>query len=108
MGNLDLSRRTEQQASAQEQTAASMEELSATVQLNAGNAVRANELAEGASSEQSLGVAQVGQAVVQIDQAIQQNASLVEESAAADSLKQQAQRLVQAVSVFRLAPDPQS
>jgi methyl-accepting chemotaxis protein len=62
-----------------------------------------------ASSEQSLGVAQVGQAVVQIDQATQQNAALVEESAAAaDSLKQQAQRLVQAVSVFRLAPDPQS
>ena len=238
MGNMDLSRRTEQQASALEQTAASMEELSATVKLNAGNAVRANELAEGASgvatrggdvvgqvvstmqgiqqsaqkiadisgmidsiafqtnilalnaaveaarageqgrgfavvagevrtlaqrsaeasreikgligasvdaaeqgsaledqagvtmhdivdsirrvstvvgeisaasSEQSLGVAQVGQAVVQIDQATQQNAALVEESAAAaDSLKQQAQRLVQAVSVFRLAPDLQS
>jgi methyl-accepting chemotaxis protein len=56
-----------------------------------------------ASSEQSTGVAQVGQAVVQIDQATQQNAALVEESAAAaDSLQQQAQRLVQAVSVFRL------
>jgi methyl-accepting chemotaxis protein len=235
MGNMDLSRRTEQQASALEETAASMEELSATVKLNANNALEANRLAEGASSvatrggdvvdqvvttmqgiqrsaqkiadissmidsiafqtnilalnaaveaarageqgrgfavvagevrnlaqrsaeasreikglisasvkaaeqgsaladqagttmqdivasirgvsavvgeisaassEQNLGVAQVGQAVVQIDQATQQNAALVEESAsAADSLKQQAQRLVQAVSVFQLQPD---
>jgi methyl-accepting chemotaxis protein I, serine sensor receptor len=232
-GNLDLSRRTEQQASALEETAASMEELGSTVKLNAGHAQQASGLAEGASdvaakggavvdqvvttmqgiqasaqkiadissmidsiafqtnilalnaaveaarageqgrgfavvagevrslaqrsaeasreikgligtsvdaatqgatladqaghtmheivasirrvsdvvgaishasSEQSMGVAQVGQAVVQIDQATQQNAALVEESAAAaDSLKQQAQRLVQAVSVFRLA-----
>ena len=231
-GNLDLSGRTEQQASALEQTAASMEQLGATVKLNAGHAQQASLLAEGASDvaakggavvdqvvstmqgiqtsaqriadissmidsiafqtnilalnaaveaarageqgrgfavvagevrslaqrsaeasreikgligtsvdaatqgasladeagrtmqeivasirrvsgvvgeisnasrEQSMGVAQVGQAVVQIDQATQQNAALVEESAAAaDSLKQQAQRLVQAVSVFRL------
>jgi hypothetical protein len=40
-----------------------------------------------ASSEQSAGVAQVGEAVTQMDQATQQNAALVEESAAAaDSL----------------------
>jgi methyl-accepting chemotaxis protein len=39
-----------------------------------------------------------------MDQATQQNAALVEESAAAaESLKQQAQQLVQAVAVFRLA-----
>jgi methyl-accepting chemotaxis protein len=231
-GNNDLSRRTEQQASALEETAASMEQLSATVKLNASSAQQANQLAEGASgvatrggevvgqvvstmqgiqhsaqkisdisgmidsiafqtnilalnaaveaarageqgrgfavvagevrslaqrsaeasreikgligasvdaaeqgtaladqagatmkdivtsiqrvsavvgditaasSEQSLGVSQVGQAVVQIDLATQQNAALVEESAAAaDSLRQEAQRLVQAVSVFRL------
>ncbi|MDP2018294.1 methyl-accepting chemotaxis protein [Hydrogenophaga sp.] len=57
-----------------------------------------------ASSEQSSGVAQVGQAVSQIDQATQQNAALVEESAAAAaSLKHQAQQLVQAVAVFKLA-----
>ena len=38
-----------------------------------------------------------------MDQATQQNAALVEQSAAAaDSLKQQAQQLVQAVSAFRL------
>ena len=58
-----------------------------------------------ASSEQSLGVSQVGEAITQMDQATQQNAALVEESAAAaDSLKVQAQQLVQAVAVFRLAP----
>jgi methyl-accepting chemotaxis protein len=56
-----------------------------------------------ASSEQSNGVSQVGDAVTQMDQATQQNAALVEESAAAsESLKQQAQQLVQAVAVFKL------
>ncbi|MDH4418339.1 methyl-accepting chemotaxis protein [Acidovorax sp. HMWF029] len=57
-----------------------------------------------ASGEQSLGVSQVGEAITQMDQATQQNAALVEQSAAAaDSLKLQAQQLVQAVAVFRLA-----
>ncbi len=57
-----------------------------------------------ASSEQSAGVAQIGEAVVQMDQATQQNAALVEEmAAAAASLNGQAQDLVQAVSVFKLA-----
>ena len=57
-----------------------------------------------ASQEQSTGVAQVGEAITRMDQATQQNAALVEESAAAaDSLKVQAQQLVQAVAVFKLA-----
>ena len=56
-----------------------------------------------ASTEQSQGVAQVGEAVGQMDQVTQQNAALVEESAAAaESLKVQAQQLVQAVAVFKL------
>ncbi len=56
-----------------------------------------------ASSEQSSGVAQVGEAVVQMDQATQQNAALVEEmAAAAGSLKTQAEELVQTVAVFNL------
>jgi len=56
-----------------------------------------------ASAEQSSGVSQVGQAVSQMDQVTQQNAALVEESAAAaESLSRQAQRLVGAVSVFKL------
>ncbi len=55
-----------------------------------------------ATTEQSDGVNQVGNAVTQMDQATQQNAALVEESAAAAAnLKGQAQRLVDAVAVFR-------
>ncbi len=57
-----------------------------------------------ASIEQSSGVQQVGEAVTKMDQATQQNAALVEEgAAAADSLKGEAQALVQAVAVFKLA-----
>src|SRR5450830_858930 len=57
-----------------------------------------------ANSEQSTGMAQVGEAVTLMDQTTQQNAALVEESAAAaDSLKTQAQELVSAVAVFKLA-----
>jgi methyl-accepting chemotaxis protein len=59
-----------------------------------------------ASSEQSNGIAQVGEAVSQMDQVTQQNAALVEESAAAaESLKGQAGQLVQVVSGFKLAHD---
>lgn len=56
-----------------------------------------------ASREQSAGVGQVGQAITQMDQATQQNAALVEQSAAAaDSLQQQSRALVDSVAVFRL------
>ena len=56
-----------------------------------------------ASSAQSAGVSQGGEAVMHMDQATQQNAALVEESAAAaDSLRLQAQELLQAVALFRL------
>ena len=57
-----------------------------------------------ASEEQSQGIEQVHQAVSQMDDVTQQNASLVEQAAAAaHSLDEQAMRLTQAVSVFRLA-----
>ncbi len=57
-----------------------------------------------ASQEQSTGIGQVNQAVLQMDQVTQQNAALVEEAAAAAaSLEDQAARLAQSVSVFRLA-----
>jgi methyl-accepting chemotaxis protein len=57
-----------------------------------------------ATVEQSSGVQQVGDAVSQMDQVTQQNAALVEESAAAaESLKNQGQQLVEAVAVFKLA-----
>jgi methyl-accepting chemotaxis protein len=56
-----------------------------------------------ATQEQTSGIGQVNQAVVQLDQVTQQNAALVEQSAAAsESLQQQAARLVDAVGVFRL------
>ncbi|MGQ3092116.1 MAG: methyl-accepting chemotaxis protein [Roseateles sp.] len=57
-----------------------------------------------ATQEQTQGISQVGDAVTQLDQVTQQNAALVEESsAAADSLKQQAAKLVEAVNVFTLS-----
>jgi methyl-accepting chemotaxis protein len=58
-----------------------------------------------ASKEQSLGVAQIGQAVQQLDQTTQQNAALVEQgAAAAQSLKQQAAALVGSVAFFKTRP----
>jgi len=58
-----------------------------------------------ASTEQSDGVVQVGEAVTQMDQATQQNAALVEEMAAAASgLRSQAQELVKIVAVFSISP----
>jgi methyl-accepting chemotaxis protein len=57
-----------------------------------------------ATREQSDGISQVGTAVVQMDRATQQNAALVEESAAAaESLNQQARALMEQVSRFKLA-----
>ena len=57
-----------------------------------------------AASEQSAGIGQVNQSVGEIDRMTQQNAALVEESAAAaESLREQAARLAQLVSQFQLA-----
>jgi len=61
-GNLDLSARTESQASALEQTAASMEQFSSTVRQNADNAQQGNRLAQSASEVAVKG----GQAVAQV------------------------------------------
>ena len=56
-----------------------------------------------ATSEQSTGIDQINQAITNMDTATQQNAALVEESAAAaKSMQQQAQRLQELVSFFRL------
>jgi methyl-accepting chemotaxis protein len=55
-----------------------------------------------ASNSQSTGIGEVNLAVTQLDQMTQQNAALVEESAAAAaSLKEQAERLTAAISAFR-------
>ncbi|HUG58000.1 MAG TPA: methyl-accepting chemotaxis protein [Candidimonas sp.] len=56
-----------------------------------------------ASHEQSDGIQQVNQAVTEMDNVVQQNAALVEEAAAAaGSLQDQAARLTEAVSVFKI------
>ena len=56
-----------------------------------------------ASQEQSSGIEQVNQAITQMDDVTQQNAALVEEAAAAaESLQDQAAKLAEVVSVFKL------
>jgi methyl-accepting chemotaxis protein len=56
-----------------------------------------------AAMEQSQGIEQVNTSVVQLDQMTQQNAALVEQStAAAESMKEQAQRLAVLVGTFKL------
>ncbi|UVW29472.1 methyl-accepting chemotaxis protein [Massilia sp. H6] len=59
-----------------------------------------------ASLEQTSGIEQINMAVSQMDQVTQQNASLVEEAAAAaESLQEQAGKLAQLVSVFKVNSD---
>ncbi|PLY39499.1 hypothetical protein CSZ94_26035 [Janthinobacterium sp. ROICE36] len=56
-----------------------------------------------ASSEQSVGIDEINRAIGQMDAVTQQNAALVEESAAAaESMQHQAHKLAQVVSVFKL------
>jgi methyl-accepting chemotaxis protein-1 (serine sensor receptor) len=94
--------RVQQGSALVEQAGTTMADIVASIQRVTGII---GEISE-ASSEQSAGVAQIGQAVTQMDQTTQQNAALVEESAAAAaSLKAQAQQLVEAVAVFKLAQD---
>jgi methyl-accepting chemotaxis protein len=62
-GHIDLSQRTEEQASTLEQTASSMEELTSTVSRNAENARHASRLAVGASEVARKGGAVVGEVV---------------------------------------------
>ncbi|MDO8250736.1 MAG: methyl-accepting chemotaxis protein [Rhodoferax sp.] len=57
-----------------------------------------------AAAEQSHGIDEVNTSVVQLDQMTQQNAALVEQSAAAaESLREQAERLAQVVGTFKLS-----
>ncbi|HEX9172179.1 MAG TPA: methyl-accepting chemotaxis protein [Telluria sp.] len=63
-GNMDLSGRTESQASSLEETASSMEELASTVQQNAGNAEQATRMASAASAVAGVGGEVVTEVVV--------------------------------------------
>lgn len=61
-----------------------------------------------ASNEQSIGIGEIGRAVTEMDEATQQNAALVEEaSAAAQSLRDQAEKLSGLVGMFILNEQPQ-
>jgi methyl-accepting chemotaxis protein I, serine sensor receptor len=62
-GNADLSQRTEQQAASLQETASSMEQLTATVKLNADHAVEASGLARDASDTAARGGVVVGDVV---------------------------------------------
>ncbi len=66
-GNLDLSSRTEGQASSLEQTAAAMEELTGTVKQNADNARQASQLAVSASGSAVKGGVVVSQVIETMD-----------------------------------------
>jgi methyl-accepting chemotaxis protein len=66
-GNLDLSGRTEEQASSLEETASSMEELTQTVKQNADNARQANQLAVKASEVAQRGGGVVSEVVTTMD-----------------------------------------
>jgi methyl-accepting chemotaxis protein len=60
-----------------------------------------------ATGEQTLGIEQINEAISQMDQTTQQNASLVEEAAAAsETLQRQAGELADAVRVFKLEDMP--
>ena len=75
-GNLELSTRTEQQASALQRTAASMEQITGTVSQNADNAAQANTLATSASNAAREGGATV-EAVVKTMQEINDSSKRV-------------------------------
>lgn len=77
-GNVDLSRRTEDQAANLERTAASMEQLSSTVKQNAENAQQANQLAAAASGVAVQGGKAVN-AVVSTMSAINNSAKKIED-----------------------------
>ncbi len=62
-GNADMSKRTEEQASSLEETASSLEELTGTVQQNAENAKRANQLSKSAADTAGQGGSIVKDAV---------------------------------------------
>ncbi|MBU4423000.1 MAG: HAMP domain-containing protein [Gammaproteobacteria bacterium] len=85
-----------------EEAGAAMQEIVASVQ-RVGDII--GEITA-AASEQSAGIGQVNQSVGDIDRMTQQNAALVEESAAAaESLREQAARLSQVVQQFHLADE---
>ncbi len=94
--------RVEQGSSLVERAGQTMDEIVNSIQQVTSLATQISS----ASVEQTSGVDDVGRAVAQMDSSTQQNAAMVEQSAAAaSSLSQQAQMLVKAVSAFRIDAD---
>ncbi|MGV8892208.1 MAG: methyl-accepting chemotaxis protein [Burkholderiaceae bacterium] len=77
-GNLDLSERTERQASSLEETASSMEQLTSTVKQNADNARQANSLAGAASDVAVKGGAVVAQVIDTMESINQSSKKIVD------------------------------
>ena len=77
-GNMDLSSRTEQQAAAVVETAASMEELTSTVALNAENATHARTLAQEAAVNATEG-SQIAQKVIDTMKNVRQSSHRISE-----------------------------
>lgn len=77
-GNMDLSSRTEQQSAAVVETAASMEELTSTVALNAENAKHARTLAQEASVNATEG-SQIAQKVIDTMKNVRQSSHRISE-----------------------------
>ena len=77
-GNLDLSARTEMQASSLEETASAMETLTEAVRENASNAKRANDLAASAAVLATEGGKAVARAMVTMDQIKSSSRKIVE------------------------------
>ncbi|MBC7684296.1 MAG: methyl-accepting chemotaxis protein, partial [Bdellovibrionales bacterium] len=85
-GNLDLSSRTETQASTLEETASSMEELTGTVRQNADNARQANQLAVSASEVAVRGGQVVAQVVETMDSINESSRKIVDIIGVIDSI----------------------
>jgi methyl-accepting chemotaxis protein len=77
-GNLNLSSRTEDQSASIVETAASMEELTSTVRLNAENALQANKLAEEASVAAKQGANVVNKVVSTMNNINESSSKVVE------------------------------
>jgi methyl-accepting chemotaxis protein len=85
-GNLDLSQRTEQQASTLEQTASSMEELTATVGQNAQSAREASQLAVSASEVAHKGGHAVDQVLLTMDEILDASKKIGDITGVIDSI----------------------
>lgn len=77
LGNSDLSKRTEEQASALEETAASMEELAATTQQNAQHSREVSRLAQSAIEVAARGKQIVGNVVIAMDKVDESSKKIV-------------------------------